>query len=51
MPSFSSFQSLENNTQINTNKQSIKEQTDKVDKTKNKIFETNHNFLIDRVQH
>ena len=39
-----SFQSLENNTQINTNKQSIKEQTDKVDKTKNKIFETNHKF-------
>ena len=39
------FQYLENDTQINTNKQSIKEQTDKVDKTKNKIFEDNHNFL------
>lgn len=40
-----SFQSLENNTQINTNKQRMKEQTDKVDKTKNRIFEDNHNFL------
>lgn len=39
------FQSLENDTQINTNKQSIKEQTDKIDKTKNRIFEDNHNFL------
>ena len=39
------FQSLENDTQINTNKQSIKEQTDKEDKTKNRIFESNHNFL------
>lgn len=39
------FQSLENDTQINTNKQNIKEQTDKIDKTKNRIFEANHNFL------
>lgn len=39
------FQSIENHTQQNTNKQSIKEQTDKEDKTKNKIFEDNHNFL------
>ena len=39
------FQSLENDTQLNTNKQSMKEQTDKVDKTKNRIFEDNHNFL------
>lgn len=39
------FQSLENDTQLNTNKQSIKEQTDKIDKTKNRIFEANHNFL------
>lgn len=39
------FQSLENDTQLNTNKQSIKEQTDKIDKTKNRIFEDNHNFL------
>jgi len=38
------FQFLENDTQLNTNKQSIKEQTDKEDKTKNKIFEANHNF-------
>ena len=36
---------LGNDTQINTNKQSTKEQTDKVDKTKNRIFEDNHNFL------
>ena len=39
------YQSLENDIQLNTNKQSIKEQTDKVDKTKNKIFEDNHHFL------
>lgn len=39
------FQYLENDTQINTNKQSIKEQTDKIDKTKNRIFEANHNSL------
>lgn len=39
------FQYIENDTQLNTNKQSIKEQTDKEDKTKNRIFETNHNFL------
>lgn len=39
------FQSLENDIQLNTNKQSIKEQTDKIDKTKNNIFEANHNFL------
>ena len=39
------FQSLENDTQLNTNKQSIKEQTDKEDKTKNRIFEDNHNYL------
>lgn len=39
------FQYLENDTQLNTNKQSIKEQTDKEDKTKNRIFEDNHNFL------
>lgn len=39
------FQYIENDTQLNTNKQSIKEQTDKIDKTKNKIFEVNHNFL------
>lgn len=39
------FQSLENDTQINTNKQNIKKQTDKLDKTKNRIFEDNHNFL------
>ena len=39
------FQHLENDTQLNTNKQSMKEQTDKEDKTKNKIFEDNHNFL------
>ncbi len=39
------FQHLENDTQLNTNKQSIKEQTDKEDKTKNNIFEANHNFL------
>ncbi len=39
------FQYIENDTQLNTNKQSIKEQTDKIDKTKNKIFEANHNFL------
>lgn len=32
-------------TQLNTNKQSIKEQTDKIDKAKNRIFECNHNFL------
>ena len=38
-------QYLENDTQINTNKQSMKEQTDKVDKTKNKIFEDKHHFL------
>lgn len=39
------FQYLENNTQLNTNIKSIKEQTDKGDKTKNNIFEDNHNFL------
>jgi len=39
------YQYLENDTQINTNKQRMKEQTDKVDKTKNRIFEDNHNFL------
>ena len=39
------YQYLENDTLINTNKQSMKEQTDKVDKTKNRIFEDNHNFL------
>ncbi len=39
------YQSLENDTQLNTNEQSIKEQTDKIDKTKNIIFEDNHNFL------
>lgn len=39
------FQYIENDTQLNTNKQSIKEQTDKIDKTKNRIFEANHNFL------
>lgn len=39
------FQYIENDTQLNTNKQSIKEQTDKIDKSKNKIFEDNHNFL------
>jgi len=39
------YQYLENDTQINTNKQSMKEQTDKVVKTKNRIFEDNHNFL------
>jgi len=39
------FQSFENDTQINTNIQNTKEQTDKEDKTKNKIFEDNHNFL------
>jgi hypothetical protein len=39
------FQSLENDTQINTNIQNTKEQTDKEDKTKNKIFEDDHNFL------
>ena len=39
------FQDVENDTQINTNIQSTKEQTDKEDKTKNKIFEDNHNFL------
>lgn len=39
------YQYLENDTQINTNKQSMKEQTDKIDKTKNKIFEDNHHFL------
>ena len=32
-------------TQLNTNKQSIKEQTDKIDKAKNRLFECNHNFL------
>lgn len=31
--------------QINTNIQITNEQTDKVDKTKNNIFEDNHNFL------
>lgn len=39
------FQYLENDTQLNTYKQSINEQTDKEDKTKNRIFEANHNFL------
>ncbi len=39
------FQYIENDTQLNTNKQSMKEQTDKVDKINNKIFEDNHNFL------
>lgn len=39
------FQHLENDTQLNTNKQSMKEQKDKVDKTKNNIFDNNHNFL------
>lgn len=39
------FLEIENHTQQNTNKQSIKEQTDKEDKTKNRIFEANHNFL------
>jgi len=39
------FQSFENDTQINTNIQNTKEQTDKEDKTKNKIFEDNHHFL------
>lgn len=39
------FQYIENDTQINTNIQNTKEQTDKEDKTKNKIFEDNHNFL------
>lgn len=39
------YQSLENDTQLNTNKQSMKEQTDKIDKTKNNIFEDNHHFL------
>ena len=39
------FQDVENDTQINTNIQSTKEQTDKEDKTKNKIFEDHHNFL------
>ncbi len=39
------YQYLENDTQINTNKQSIKKQIDKVDKTKNRIFEDNHHFL------
>ena len=39
------YQYLENDTLINTNKQGMKEQTDKVDKTKNRIFEDNHNFL------
>lgn len=39
------FQYIENDTQLNTNKQSMKEQTDKLDKTKNKIFEDNHHFL------
>ncbi len=45
------FQFLENDIQLNTNKQSINEQTDKEDKTKNRIFEDNHNFLtIDLVE-
>lgn len=39
------YQSLENDTQLNTNEQSMKEQTDKIDKNKNIIFEDNHNFL------
>lgn len=39
------YQYLENDTQLNTNIKSIKEQTDKEDKTKNKIFEDNHSFL------
>lgn len=39
------FQSLENDMQLNTKKQSIKEQTDKIDKTKNRILEDNHNSL------
>ncbi len=39
------YQYLENDTQLNTNKQSMKEQIDKVDKTKNKIFEDNPHFL------
>lgn len=39
------YQYLENDTQLNTNKQSMKEETDKVDKTKNKIFEDSHHFL------
>ena len=39
------FQYIENDTQLNTNKQSMKEQTDKLDKTKNEIFEDNHHFL------
>lgn len=38
-------QYLENDTQLNTNKQSTKEKTDKEDKTKNRIFEANHNYL------
>lgn len=39
------YQSLENDIQLNTNKQSIKEQTDKEDKAQNRIFEDSHNFL------
>lgn len=41
------FQGVEFNTQQNTNKQSIKEQIDKDDKTKlpNNIFEDSHNYL------
>ena len=40
------FQDVEFNTQQNTNKQSIKEQIDKDDKTKSSnIFEDNHNYL------
>lgn len=39
------FQYVDNDTQLNTNKQSMKEQTDKEDKTKNKILEENHHFL------
>ena len=38
-------QHLGNDTQINTNIESTKEQTDKVDKTKNSIFEDAHHFL------
>lgn len=38
-------QYIENGIQINTNKQSIKEQPNKEDKTKNRIFDTDHNFL------
>lgn len=40
------FQDIEFNTQQNTNKQSIKEQIDKDDKTKSSnIFKDNHNYL------